>query len=123
MKTKPIETNNYIYDFNKMIKISKKTKIQSPLRIDNEGMMIDFWDSKQNEWIWDDEATIAFKNNFALNSSNQTNITDNEKKVLLDVLDTVRLDAILEENKFDQDEIGLIMAKLGDKEMESIHLK
>lgn len=43
--------------------------------------------------------------------------------IILGFLETTRLDSILGETKYDQDEIGLIMAKLGDKEMIDIHLK
>lgn len=119
---KTIETNNYIYNFVSMTRINKKTKEKSPMRMDLEGSMIDVWDNAKNEWIWNDDATLEFKKWFGQNVGSELDqLTREETKILLNILDTERLDAILGDSGYNQDEIGLIMAKLGDKEMKDIH--
>lgn len=50
-------------------------------------------------------------------------LTKQEKRLLLDILDSIRIDAILEQNNMNHDEIGLIMAKLGDKMMKKLYIK
>lgn len=49
-------------------------------------------------------------------------LTQTEKEILLDLLDSARIEALLEENKFDPDDLGLLMAKLGRKDMIDVYL-
>lgn len=117
-----VVTKNYKYYFQENIKQSLKTNEFIPLRFDMEGSMIDFWDGSQNTWIWDEEATSSFKNWFGQNLSSEQGLTKNEKEILLNILDSERIDSINGDNKLDQDELGLIMAKLGREDMKDIYL-
>jgi hypothetical protein len=50
-------------------------------------------------------------------------LSKREVDLLLDILDSMRIDAILEENDLCQDELGIIMAKLGREDMRCIYEK
>lgn len=49
-------------------------------------------------------------------------LTKIEVDILLDLLRVARVDAILEDNNYDQDELGLLMAKLGEPDMVDVYL-
>ena len=49
-------------------------------------------------------------------------LTFREINILLDILDSTRIDSILGDNHFCQDELGLIMAKLGRDDMKSVYI-
>ena len=44
-----------------------------------------------------------------------------EIKLLLEILDSLRVDSIVGDNNLDQDELGSLMAKLGDESMKFIY--
>lgn len=54
---------------------------------------------------------------------NSVKLTQMEVDILLDLLRQARVDAILYENFYDQDDLGLIMAKLGEPDMIDIYLE
>lgn len=65
-----ILSGQYSYNFLNISNFNKKnimTGKETPLKFDLEGAMIEQWDEKQNTWVWDDEATLAFKKWFGHN--------------------------------------------------------
>ena len=50
-------------------------------------------------------------------------LTQQEADTLLDLLRIARVDSILDDNTYDQDELGLLMAKLGESDMIEIYLE
>lgn len=50
-------------------------------------------------------------------------LTQQEADTLLDLLRAARVDSILDDNTYDQDELGLLMAKLGESDMIEIYLE
>lgn len=116
-----VEDNLFVYDFRELKRKCKKTGEYTVMRIDHEGMMIDVWDSKERDWVWNKRATHQFKKHFGYNS--ELNFTQNEKKILLETLQSIKIDSVHGDNKYDQDEIGLIMAKLSlGEELEETYL-
>lgn len=51
------------------------------------------------------------------------NLTKKEKDLIVGILESLRIDSINEENNLCQDELGLILAKLGVKEYTKIYLQ
>lgn len=49
-------------------------------------------------------------------------LTDSEKEILLKLLDSERIDAIVGDSNFDQDDLGMIMAKFGREDMKEVYL-
>lgn len=49
------------------------------------------------------------------------NLEESEVNILLEILDSTRIDAILEEIDLCQDELGVIMAKLGREDMKGVY--
>lgn len=55
-------SDRFEYDFKKMIRKDNQTNKTQPMRLDQQGGMVDVWSEEANEWIWNDEATDALKN-------------------------------------------------------------
>lgn len=55
------DNERFTYDFKQMKVKDNKDGTILPMRIDNEGGMIDVWSLEAGEFIWSDDATEAFK--------------------------------------------------------------
>lgn len=50
------------------------------------------------------------------------NLNKQEIDLIMQILENCRVDAILEENELDVDELGIIMAKLGNENYKELYL-
>jgi hypothetical protein len=48
--------------------------------------------------------------------------TEREKDLMIGILESLRIDSILNENDLCQDELGMILSKLGSKEYTEVYL-